>query len=127
MAIALVIDDNTETADSLCKLLSLMSVDAIPAYGPRAALVYLQKEVPDFVLLDLNMPGVSGLEVLRYLRREPRLVDVPVIVVTAEDERIVLQRTIRAGATAVITKPASYEQLENILKNIKVIPRKVDN
>ena len=122
MVTALVIDDNTDTADSLCQLLSLMEIDAKPAYGPRAALEFLLREVPDLVLLDLNMPGVNGLEVLRYLRREPRLVDVPVIVVTAEDERLILQKTLRAGASAVITKPASFEELEIVLRKAKVIP-----
>lgn len=122
MITALVIDDNTDTADSLCQLLSLLEIDAKPAYGPRAALEFLIREVPDLVLLDLNMPGVNGLEVLRYLRREPRLLDIPVIVVTAEDERLVLQRSLRAGATAVITKPASFEELEEVLRKNKVIP-----
>lgn len=119
---ALVIDDNTETADSLCQLLSLLEIEALPAYGPRAALEYLLRDIPDLVLLDLNMPGVNGLEVLRYLKREPRLIRVPVIVVTAEDERFVVQRCLNAGATAVVAKPASFEQLEVILRNAKVIP-----
>jgi CheY-like chemotaxis protein len=122
MVTALVVDDNIETADSLCQLLSLLDIDAQPAYGPRVALEYLLKQVPDLVLLDLNMPGVNGLEVLRYLRREPRLVDIPVIVVTAEDERIILQKSLQAGATAVITKPASFEILEEILRKAKLIP-----
>jgi CheY-like chemotaxis protein len=122
MVTALVVDDNIETADSLCQLLSLLDIDAQPAYGPRVALEYLLKQVPDLVLLDLNMPGVNGLEVLRYLRREPRLVDIPVIVVTAEDERIILQKSLQAGATAVITKPASFELLEEILRKAKLIP-----
>jgi CheY-like chemotaxis protein len=122
MVKALVIDDNTETADSLCQLLSLMAIDAQPAYGPRVALEYFLREVPDLVLLDLNMPGVNGLEVLRYLRREPRLLHIPVIVVTAEDERFILQQSLRAGATAVVTKPASFEQLEGILRKANVIP-----
>ena len=121
MLTALVIDDNTETADSLCQLLSLLEINAQPAYGPRAALEYLLRNVPDLVLLDLNMPGVNGLEVLGYLRREPRLVDIPVIVVTAEDERLVLQRAMRKGATAVIIKPASFEELEAVLRKAKVI------
>ena len=121
MITALVIDDNLETADSLCQLLSLLDIDATPAYGPRAALEHLMRQVPDLVLLDLNMPGVNGLEVLRYLQREPRLVDIPVIIVTAEDERLVLQRSLSAGATAVITKPASFEQLQDVLRNAKVI------
>jgi CheY-like chemotaxis protein len=122
MITAIVIDDNRETADSLCQLLSLLDIDAQPAYGPRAALEYLLRKVPDLVLLDLNMPGVNGLEVLGYLRREPRLMDVPVIVVTAEDERVVLQRAIKNGATAVIIKPAMIEELEVVLRKAKVIP-----
>jgi len=121
MVTALVIDDNTETADSLCQLLTLLDIDAQPAYGPRAALEFLLRTVPDLVLLDLNMPGVNGLEVLGYLRREPRLMDVPVVVVTAEDERLVLQRALRKGATAVIIKPASIEELEDVLRKAKVI------
>ncbi len=121
MISALVIDDNTETADSLCQLLSLLDIEAQPAYGPRAALEFLLKKVPDLVLLDLNMPGVNGLEVLGYLRREPKLMDVPVIVVTAEDERLILQRALRKGATAVIIKPASFEELETVLRKAKVI------
>jgi CheY-like chemotaxis protein len=121
MVTALVIDDNTETADSLCQLLSLLEINALPAYGPRVALEFLLREVPDLVLLDLNMPGVNGLEVLGYLRREPRLMDVPVIVVTAEDERQVLQRALRKGATAVIIKPASIEELEAVLRKTNVI------
>jgi len=122
MITAIVIDDNRETADSLCQLLSLLDIDAQPAYGPRAALEYLLRKVPDLVLLDLNMPGVNGLEVLGYLRREPRLMDVPVIVVTAEDERVVIQRAIKNGATAVIIKPAMIEELEVVLRKAKVIP-----
>jgi CheY-like chemotaxis protein len=117
----LVIDDNTETADSLCQLLSLLDIEAQPAYGPRAALEFLLRKIPDLVLLDLNMPGVNGLEVLGYLRREPRLVDVPVIVVTAEDENLVLQRVMGKGATAVIIKPASIEELETVLRKTNVI------
>jgi CheY-like chemotaxis protein len=121
MVTALVIDDNRETADSLCQLLSLLDIVAQPAYGPRAALEYMLQKVPDLVLLDLNMPGVNGLEVLRYLRREPPLMDVPVIVITAEDERFVLQRALRDGATAVIIKPAMIEELEAVLRKLNIL------
>jgi CheY-like chemotaxis protein len=121
MITALVIDDNPGTADSLCQLLSLLDIEAQPSYGPRAALEYLLRNTPNLVLLDLNMPGVQGMEVLGYLRREPRLVDVPVIVVTAEEEHLVLQRALKNGATAVIIKPASIEELTAVLRKAKVI------
>jgi len=116
MTVALVIDDNRHTADSLCQLLSLFDLDARPAYGPRAAMLVLRDLVPDIVFLDLNMPGVSGFEVLGFLKREPRLLMVPVVVVTAEEEHLTVERAINEGALDVIIKPASIESLEDALK-----------
>lgn len=112
---ALVIDDNRLTADSLCQLLTLLEVSAQPAYGPRAAMLALTERVPDIVFLDINMPGVSGFEVLAYLRREPRYVDIPVVVVTADDDRATAKRAQKGGAIAVIIKPATFESLEDAL------------
>jgi CheY-like chemotaxis protein len=118
---ALVIDDNRYTADSLCQLLSLLDIDARAAYGPRAAMIELSNKVPDVVLLDLNMPGVTGFEVLGYLRREPRLLNIPVVVVTAEDQRHELQRAVTEGAVAVIIKPATIDDLEAVLRKAGVV------
>jgi len=113
---ALVIDDNRNTADSLCQLLSFLDMDARPAYGPRAAMLALQQFEPEIIFLDLNMPGVSGFEVLAYLKRDPRLSAIPAVVVTAEEERPTVQRAHQEGALAVIIKPASIETLENVLR-----------
>lgn len=121
MLIALVIDDNRHTADSLCQLLSLFDLDARPAYGPRAAMLAFRELVPDIVFLDLNMPGVSGFEVLGFLKREPRLLNTPVVVVTAEEERITVNRAIQEGALAVIIKPASVEALEDVLQKANLM------
>jgi CheY-like chemotaxis protein len=117
---ALVIDDNRLTADSLCQLLTLLEVSAQPAYGPRAAMMALTERVPDIVFLDINMPGVSGFEVLAYLRREPRYVDIPVVVVTADDDRATAKRAQKGGAIAVIIKPATFESLEDALHIAKL-------
>jgi CheY-like chemotaxis protein len=121
MPVALVIDDNRHTADSLCQLLSLFDLDARPAYGPRAAMLAMRDGIPDIVFLDLNMPGVSGFEVLGFLKREPRLLTVPVVVVTADGERITMERAKREGALDVIIKPASVEALEESLRKAKLI------
>jgi CheY-like chemotaxis protein len=53
-------------------MLQLLEIQARPAYGVRAGLLALNEAVPDVVFLDLNMPGLSGFEVLAYLRRDPR-------------------------------------------------------
>jgi len=126
MPTALVIDDNRQTADSLCLLLSLLNVTATAAYGPREALLVLRAasqsgSLPDIVFLDLNMPGLSGFEVLAYLRREPDLLHIPVVVVTADDDRATARQAIREGARALIVKPASVDSIEAALKDAHIV------
>lgn len=74
------------------------------ADGP-AALAAFQRQVPDIVLLDVMMPGMDGLEVLRALRGLPGGAAVPVVFVTARVRREDLDAYRAAGATGVITKP----------------------
>jgi CheY-like chemotaxis protein len=121
MPTALVIDDNRQTADLLCRMLNLLGILARPAYGPRAAMLALkegmtEEEPPlDIVFLDINMPGIDGFEVLAFLRREPRLQQVPVVIVTSDDQPETAERARRSGVQNVIIKPASLESVEHVL------------
>ncbi len=65
----------------------------------------------DLVLLDVNMPGKSGLEVLAEVQADPRLRKVPVIVLTAAGQRTTAQRAAELGARAFLTKPFSPKKL----------------
>ena len=105
MQTALVIDDNSQMAESLCQLLSLFDIQAHTALGSRPALMALKEFTPNIVFLDINMPGLSGFEVLGYLQREPRLGGVPVIIVTSDDQPETAQRVTEGGAKAIIIKP----------------------
>ncbi len=116
MATVLVVDDNRATADALCSLLTALGVQAVPAYGPRAALEMLDSVKPRLIFLDLNMPGVNGFEVLGFLKREPRLAQVPVVVITSDDQEETRTRAFKSGALGVIVKPASLNALEHALK-----------
>jgi CheY-like chemotaxis protein len=118
---ALIIDDNRHMADSLKQLVSLFDIPADVAYGSRAGLAVLQKKTPGVVFLDINMPGVSGFEILAYLKREPRLENVPVIVVTSDDQPETMQRAQDGGANTLIIKPVTYEALEDVLKKFEII------
>lgn len=122
MAEALIIDDNRSTADALGKMLTLLEFKSRMAYGSSAAMAILGSGfVPHFVFLDLNMPGVGGTEILTFLRREPRLVRVPVIVITSDDQPETRARVQKLGANAVVTKPATLESLESALKKARVL------
>ena len=116
MDTALIIDDNKETADSLKQMLSLLVIDAEVAYSSRAGISILQERTPGVLLLDLNMPGVDGFEVMAYLQRDPRLENVPVIIVTSDDQPETIQKAKDAGAKGMLIKPASMEAIEKALK-----------
>jgi CheY-like chemotaxis protein len=120
MAFALVIDDSRESASVLCELLSLLNIETRAAYGPREAILALEK-TPDIVFVDINMPGIDGFEVMAYLRREPRLENVPMVVVTSDDQPETAARARRTGALDIIIKPASVEVLEKALRKAKLI------
>ncbi len=121
MPTALVVDDNRASADALCSLLSLFGLEATAAYGPRSALEMAAVHRPDVVFLDLNMPGVNGLEVLRFFKRDPALADVPVIVVTSDDQPETHTHVRRAGALDVIVKPPTAEALEAALRRAALL------
>lgn len=65
----------------------------------------------DLVLLDVNLPGKSGLDVLAELRADPRLKNLPIIVLTAAGQRTYAQRAAALGARAFLTKPFSPKKL----------------
>lgn len=113
---ALVIDDSRIPADALCELLSLLDIQARVAYGPRAAILSLKDEAPDVIFVDINMPGVSGFEVMSFIRREPHLAKVPIVVVTVDDSLDTLFKARELGAVDVVIKPASIESLEKALQ-----------
>ena len=121
MVPALVIDDNRQTAEALVQMLDALGVRATAAYGPGPAMAALARDVPEVVFVDLNMPGVSGFEILGYLLREPRLEKVPVFVVTSDDQPETAEKARALGARRVIIKPASVESVESALKEAGLV------
>jgi CheY-like chemotaxis protein len=121
MTDTLIIDDNRETADTLQQMLGVLGVPARVAYGASPAISALSKMTPRAVLLDINMPGVDGTEILAYLRREPRLVPVPVVIITSDDQPETRQRVMQGGAIAVVIKPATLDTLETAFKKAGIL------
>jgi PleD family two-component response regulator len=121
MSTALIIDDNRQTADALHQMLDVLGIEARVAYGSSPAMEILQTMTPRLILLDINMPGVDGLEILSFLRREPRLASVPVVVITSDDQPDTRDRVMKGGATAMLIKPATLDALEGALKEAKIL------
>jgi two-component system, chemotaxis family, chemotaxis protein CheY len=122
MTEALIIDDNRSTADALGQMLTVLGFKSRMAYGSSAAMSILGSDfMPQFIFLDLNMPGVAGTEILAFLRREPRLMRIPVVVITSDDQPETRTNVLRLGATAMVIKPATIESLETALRKSKIV------
>lgn len=88
------------------------------AYDGIHGLDLIRQEQPDLVLLDLNLPGLSGLEVFDYLQADPELRHIPVIVLSASRRDISATRTRYPleRAAAYLTKPFSVSELRDLLR-----------
>ena len=118
----LIIDDNRQTADALNQMLEVLGFKARVAYGSSAGMELLGSGfTPKFICLDINMPGVDGTEILAYLRREPRLIPVPVFVITSDDQPETRAKVMKLGATVMLIKPATIDAMEGAFKKAKMM------
>ncbi|WP_047193624.1 PAS domain S-box protein [Caldimonas brevitalea] len=112
----LVVDDNRDSADTMAALLVAMGHDARAVHDGKAAVIVAAEFQPQVVLLDLNLPGDSGFNVLHRLRAEPKVAPARIVAMTGygqESDRI---RTAEAGFDAHLTKPVGWEQLQAVLE-----------
>ncbi|HLF27812.1 MAG TPA: response regulator [Anaerolineae bacterium] len=79
----LVVDDNLTIRNLVATILSAHNMEVVSVADGDEALAYLEKRRPDVVLLDLAMPRVDGLEVLRQVRAHPTLYDIRIVMLTA--------------------------------------------
>src|SRR5687767_14754774 len=123
-AVLLVEDNDDDVALTLHALnRSHLSNDVVVARDGREALEYLnsaaeQDDLPVVVLLDLRLPKIDGLSVLRRIREDERTRDLPVIIMTSsQDDEDRLQSKMW-GASAFMVKPGNYDQLVSAVKKL---------
>jgi diguanylate cyclase (GGDEF)-like protein/PAS domain S-box-containing protein len=104
----LVVDDTEANRDLLCRRLSRRGYSTTAADGGRAALALLETQRFDLVLLDVMMPDIDGLTVLKTLRQTWSASTLPVIMVTAKTESADIVATLELGANDYITKPIDF-------------------
>jgi CheY-like chemotaxis protein len=85
----------------------------------RQAVPYATVPRPSVVLLDLNLPKVSGYDVLESVKTDPGLKDVPVIVLTGSDAPADIERCYALGANAYAVKPGSPEALDSFVRSLE--------
>jgi DNA-binding response OmpR family regulator len=110
---ALIIDDDFETVDLLTAVLADSGYEVSAALNGGDGLMLVDVERPDVVLLDLQMPGVPGFDILRRLRTiRP---DLPVIIVSGQADLNLARATLNGGAVDYVAKPFDPEHLIRVV------------
>lgn len=104
----LVVDDNETNRDLLCRRLKRRGFTTIAADGGEQAIEFVQKHTFDVVLLDIMMPDIDGLTVLRTLRESHTAAELPVIMVTAKSQSENVVEALELGANDYVTKPLDF-------------------
>jgi DNA-binding response OmpR family regulator len=105
----LVVDDEVEFASVLAERLLLRNYDAKAVYTAEDALSLVQQWAPDVVLLDLQMPGMSGLEALKMIKQKDETIEV--IILTGRGDESSHEQGLASGAFEYIMKPVDIGEL----------------
>ena len=116
--VILVVDDNQQNRELLQAYLEDVDCLAIPANDGLEALDIIKKDPPDLVLLDVMMPKMSGFEVCKRIKNDPKTTDIPVIMVTALTEFGDIERGIDSGTDDFLSKPVNKLELLTRIKTM---------
>lgn len=114
----LVVDDETKLLKAVAATLRAEKYEVATARSGADALVSINQTLPDLIISDIRMPEMDGFQLVRALRANPRTKFVPVIFLTAKDEREDRIAGFRVGVDVYLTKPFDPEELLAVVANI---------
>lgn len=114
----MIIEDEPDAAELFAEMMRVNGYRVIKMFSSAPAIPIISQEKPDVILLDVMMPDISGLEVLRFIRREPELASIPVIIVSAKSMPSDIKTGIEAGASMYLTKPVGFQDLKQAVQKV---------
>lgn len=107
----LIVDDEMSNTQLFGMMLELEGYRPVAAFEARTALEALRLERPDLMIVDVMLPGISGLELCQTVRGELEMADLPIVVVSAKSQLVDVQAGLQAGANFYLTKPVTKVEL----------------
>jgi len=116
--VVLVVDDNEQNLELLLAYLEDIDCQTISAVDGSEAIESVRDKLPDLILLDVMMPKMSGFEVCKRLKNDPRTAEIPIIMVTALSELGDIERAIDSGTDDFLSKPVNKLELLTRVKTM---------
>jgi PleD family two-component response regulator len=113
----LIVDDEPFNVELLEGYLS-KEYDILKAYNGSEALLIVQKTPPDLIILDIMMPGITGLEVCKLIKDNLKTMSIPIVIVTAINDRKINIKAIEAGTDDFLNKPIDIIELTTRVKSL---------
>ena len=111
-----VVDDDEEMSRAVGLMLQMLDSNVRVFNSVRsAAQTFISGKKPDLIILDVNMPEVSGLDMVEFLRRRPESKDLPIVMLSSEATDIIVDKALELGADSYVMKPVSLEELEKAM------------
>jgi DNA-binding response OmpR family regulator len=108
----LIIEDEEDAAELFAEMMRVSGFRVLTTSSSAPAIAMLAEEKPDIVILDIMMPDISGLDILRVMRGDPVLSKIPVVVVSAKGTPTDVKSGLEAGASIYLTKPVGFLELK---------------
>lgn len=111
-----IIDDDEEMGRAVGLMLKLLDYRATCFLNARSAVqTLLNGKRPDLMIVDINMPEISGLDLIEFLRRRSEWQEMPIITLSSEATDMMVDKALELGADAYATKPVTIEELEKAM------------
>jgi two-component system, cell cycle response regulator DivK len=111
----LAVDDNHDNLELLTQILDLFGCDCMAAVDGYTALAAAMDRPPDLMVLDICLPDIDGIELVNRIKQHPKLINIPLVAVTALAKTEDRERILEAGCVEYLTKPFNLEDLETII------------
>jgi two-component system OmpR family response regulator len=115
----LLVDDNKDIAEAICFYSHSKDIDCDCINEGKKALESIQREKYDLILLDLAMPGFSGLDVISSLQEHGGIESKNIVVFTASSARSVMDKIKDSGIKEILKKPCSLDDLTNLIERYR--------
>jgi CheY-like chemotaxis protein len=112
----LIIEDESDAAELFAEMMRVSGFRVLKTSSSTPALNLIATEKPDLIILDIMMPDVSGLDILRQVRQDSELAHIPVVVVSAKSMPADIKTGMEAGASTYLTKPVGFLELKEAVE-----------